>query len=177
MVHKSFRFKFLMAILLVPALLSAQLPAEIKCAVEGEHLVLEYKNRVYKTPVSGNSVMNQFVKGGTAFFEVHINPSHSELVLFNIKTKKFDTYLYTRYFINKKMDILTIIDPPHFSSERSGIEREISVNGIPVCRINDTAELNVRVTGGKFILYSGVKKIGSLTGNKKDWIYTEYKIK
>ena len=174
MPDRSLKLIILMTLLLITALFNTQLIAEIKSAIEGEHLVINHKNKEYKIPVTGNSVMNQFIKGGTAYFEVHINPSHSELVIFNLKTEKSDTYLYTRYFMNKKMDILTIVDPPHFSSDGPGIEREISVNGIPVCRINETAELDVRVSGGRFLLYSGKIKIGSITGNKKDWVYTEY---
>lgn len=154
---------------------SYPLYAEIKCSIEGEQLLLNYNSIDYKTQVSGNSVMHQFQKKNRAYFEVHINPSLSELVIFNIKTKKFETFLYTQYFINSRMDILTILDPPHFSSEEEGPVKEISVNGVSVCSFNKADDINVKIAAGKFEIYSGSKRLGYITGSKNSWIYREYR--
>ncbi len=149
--------------------------AEIKCSIEGEQLVLNYKSINYKAQISGNALMHQFQKKDKAYFEVHINPSLCELVIFNLRTKKFETYLYTRYFINSRMDILTILDPPHFSQEESIQGKDISVNGVSVCSFNKTDDIDIKITAGKFEIYSGGKRLGYITGNKNGWIYREYR--
>lgn len=149
--------------------------AEIKCSIKGEQLVLNFKSVNYRTEVSGNAVTHQFQKKNKAYFEVHINPSLSELVIFNLKTKKFETFLYTRYFINSRMDILTIIDPPHFSSENEGQVKEISVNGISVCSFNKSDDIDVKIKADRFEIYSDNKSIGYISGNKDGWIYTEFR--
>jgi len=156
---------------------SYPLYAEIKCSIEGEQLVINYKSIDYKTPVTGNSVMHQFQKKNRAYFEVHINPSLSELVIFNLNTKKFETFLYTQYFINSRMDILTILDPPHFSSEEDSPGKEISVNGVSVCSFNKADDIDVKIKAGKFEIFSGSKRLGYITGSKSGWIYTEYRHK
>ncbi|PKL17375.1 MAG: hypothetical protein CVV49_11195 [Spirochaetae bacterium HGW-Spirochaetae-5] len=145
--------------------------AEIKYIIEGEELIFNYRNTEYKTSVMGNAVMDQFQKGSNAFFEVHVNPSLSELVVFNLKTKKITTYHYTQYFINGSSDILTIVDPPHFSSEESDVKREISVNGSSVCRFDKSMDLDVKISSGRFNIYSAGKLIGSISKNKKIWVF------
>lgn len=149
--------------------------AEIKCSIEGEQLVLNFKSVNYRTEVTGNAVTHQFQKKNKAYFEVHINPSLSELVIFNLKTKKFETFLYTRYFINSRMDILTIIDPPHFSSEEESLVKEITVNGVSVCSFNKADDIDVKIKAAKFEIYSDNKRIGYISGNKDGWIYREYR--
>lgn len=141
--------------------------AEIKNRIEGEQLIFTYNDAEYRTEVSGNAVIKQFQKMGSAFFEVHVNPSLSELVVFNLKSKKFTTYMYTQYFINDSLDILAVLDPPHFSSEESDVKKEISVNGNPVCRFDKSMELDVKISSGKFKIYSDGKLIGSIIKNKK----------
>ncbi len=163
--------KFFPILFTLFAICSTVLFAEIKCIIEGEELILNYNNTEYKTSVIGNAVMNQFQKGSNVFFEVHVNPSLSELVVFNIKTKKFITYHYTQYFINGSYDILTIIDPPHFSSEDAAIEKEISVNGSSVYKFDKAIEIDVKVSDGKFNIYSDEKKIGCIKKNKKKWVF------
>ena len=169
------KIKFFSLIILILTIFNSPIFAEIKCKIDGEHLKLNYKNREFKTAVMGNGVMEQFQKGGSAFFEVHVNPSLSELVVFNLKTGKFTTYVYTQYFINDSIDILTVLDPPHFSSEDSDIEREISVNGNSVCKFDRSVEIDVKISAGKFDIYSDGKLLGSISKNKKIWVFKKLK--
>jgi len=165
--------KFFPVLFAMVIICSTSLFAEIKCIIEGEELLINYRNTEYKTSVMGNSVMNQFQKGSNVFFEVHVNPSLSELVVFNLKTKKFTTYHYTQYFINGNSDILTIVDPPHFSSEDAAFEKEVSVNGSSVYKFDKTIEIDVKISGGKFDVYSDEKKIGSIKKNKQKWAFVK----
>ena len=167
--------KIFSLVILISAVFNSPVFAEIKCSIDGENLKVNYKNTEYKTSVSGNAVMEQFQKGNSAFFEVHINPSLSELVVFNIKTKKFTTYMYTRYFINNSMDILTVVDPPHFSSEESDIESEIFVNGNSVCKFEKSIEIDVKISAGNFDIYSDDKMMGTIGKNKKNWVLKKLK--
>jgi len=166
--------KFLSVLFILFIIYSAALIAEIKYTVDGDHLILNYKNIEYKTAVSGNAVMNQISKGGSVFFEVHINPSHSELVIFNLKTKKFTTQIYTQYFINHTADLLTITDPPHFSSTESDLLKEISVNGIPVHKLDRSIEVDVKISPGKFDIYSDGKKTGCVKKSKNKWTFYKF---
>ncbi|GEM_PF-4544255 len=170
-------FKLFPILTVLLMLCISPLYAEIKCSIEGEQLVISYKSVEYRTQVTGNSVMHQFQKKDRAYFEVHINPSLCELVIFNLKTKKFETFLYTQYFINSRRDILTILDPPHFSSDDEGQAKEISVNGVSVCSFNKADDIDVKISAGKFEIHSDSKKLGYITGSKSGWIYTEYRHK
>ena len=115
--------------------------------------------------------MNSFSKGRFEFFEIHINPSHSELVVFNHKTKKFATYIYTQYFINDNMDILTVVDPPHFSSQDRSLKKEICVNGSPVSAFNITDDIDVKIRGGVFEICLNGIKAGYVKKDRKGWKY------
>ena len=168
-------FKLFPILTVLLMLCISPLYAEIKCSIEGEQLLLNYNSIDYKTQVSGNSVMHQFQKKNRAYFEVHINPSLSELVIFNLKTKNFETFLYTQYVINSRLDILTILDPPHFSSENEGQIKDISVNGVSVCSFNKADDIDVKISAGKFEIYSDNKRLGYISGNKNGWIYREYR--
>lgn len=115
--------------------------------------------------------MNSFSKGNCEFFEIHINPSHSELVVFNHKTMKFTTYIYTQYFINGNMDILTVVDPPHFSSQDASLKKEICVNGSPVSSFDSSDDIDVKIHGGVFEISRNGIKTGYVKKYRGSWKY------
>lgn len=70
--------------------------------MESDRLIIKYENKIFKIKTLGNSITRYHAFGKKYIFELHINPSLGELIVFDtVKKTTEDSYLYTNYHITK----------------------------------------------------------------------------
>jgi hypothetical protein len=113
---------------------------EIYGKIEKNQFMIEYENRVYSLNINGNVILNYYQENDKDIYEIHVNPSLMELVIFDRNNKTFEKYYYTKYYMNNN-NVITLLAPPHFNTppEFSTIWK-LYINNI---LIND----NIKITG------------------------------
>lgn len=83
-----------------------------------DRIIIKYKNKIFKTKTFGNSIMKYYPFGKKYIFELHINPSLGELIVFDTVKKTIENaYLYTDYHITKDNFIIILLSSPHFTQD------------------------------------------------------------
>ncbi|WP_232616664.1 hypothetical protein [Leptospira weilii] len=92
---------------------------KISAEVESDRLIIKYENKIFKTKTLGNSITRYHAFGKKYIFELHINPSLGELIVFDtVKKTTEDAYLYTNYHITKDNLIIILLSSPHYTQDR-----------------------------------------------------------
>ncbi len=92
---------------------------KISAEVESDRLIIKYENKIFKIKTLGNSITRYHAFGKKYIFELHINPSLGELIVFDtVKKTTEDSYLYTNYHITKDNLIIILLSSPHYTQDR-----------------------------------------------------------
>ncbi|WP_078129821.1 hypothetical protein [Leptospira alexanderi] len=84
-----------------------------------DRLIIKYENKIFKTKTFGNSITRHYPFGKKYIFELHINPSLAELIVFDtVKKTTEDVYLYTNYHITKDGFMIIMLSSPHGTQDR-----------------------------------------------------------
>jgi len=141
--------------------------SQVKYELIKSDLICTINNEIVKIDVSGNCVLDQFYTKNFCYIEVHINPSLSELIKISIKDRSFNKYYVTLYRINKKDDVLILLNGPHFSAGRNTQKIFVNDNAIEnVALIIDS----VMVNDLDFDLYSKGRKVSIVRNNGVKWV-------
>jgi hypothetical protein len=84
--------------------------------IEFDKFVYEYNNKKYSVEILGKVIINQYPKNNLDIYEIHVNPSLMELIIFDKSNKLLKKYYYTNYYIDINNNIITLLSPPHFNT-------------------------------------------------------------
>jgi hypothetical protein len=84
--------------------------------IEFDRFVYEYNNKKYSVKISGKVIINQYQRNNLDIYEIRVNPSLMELIIFDKSTELLKKYYYTNYYIDIDNNIITLLSPPHFNT-------------------------------------------------------------
>jgi hypothetical protein len=88
---------------------------KINGIIDNNQLTLNYKHNIFFSETIGNSIINYYEKNKNYIYEIHINPSLMELIIFDTVSLTFRKYYYTRYFIDSNNNAIILLAPQKFN--------------------------------------------------------------
>lgn len=75
---------------------------KISAEMESDRLIIKYENKIFKIKTLGNSITRYHAFGKKYIFELHINPSLGELIVFDTVKKRPKIRTYTQTITLRK---------------------------------------------------------------------------
>jgi hypothetical protein len=107
--------KYFLKIILIIFCINNLFGEEPNIEIDNEVLNLEYEGINILIEITGTAIINSYKKNNLYFYELHVNPSLSELIIFDTINSSMTSYLFTYYFICENNSIVILKAPPHFS--------------------------------------------------------------
>jgi hypothetical protein len=138
---------------------------KINGVINNNRLILKYKNNKFLTETIGNNIVNYYEKNKNYIYEININPSLMELVIFDTVNLTFRKYYYTKYFIDSNDNAIILLAPQHFNTpEELKNNWKLYINDIliedEIVITND--EIYFEETANTIIVYNNNKKIATI---------------
>jgi hypothetical protein len=89
---------------------------KINGVLQENKLTVKHKNKTFYFETSGNYIIHHYQRNKYYIYEIHINPSLNELVIYDTMNEEFRKYYYTKYFIDNNYNVITLLAPPHYNT-------------------------------------------------------------
>ena len=127
----------------------------------------------YDSNFQFTGITNAYKVKDVIYIECHINPSLCGLIIYNTKNSSVETFYYTYYKLFKD-NMISILDPPHFSSKQPDSKSDVYINTVKIGSIPFDGYTLSQVGNKYMVIGNKVKFSISLDKNKK-WILKKIK--